>query len=142
MKTFFDANVLLDWILMREPTFADSSKALRETIRLGHIGVISASSINDLHYVIRKALKDESLAREKTESLLTLFRLAEVNEKVISEAVKMKGRDFEDDIITAVAINCEADCIVTNNTKDFATYSNAIAIYSPKEYLDLLNSQQ
>ena len=142
MKTFFDANVLLDWILMREPTFADSSKALRETIRLGHIGVISASSINDLHYVIRKALKDESLAREKTESLLTLFRLAEVNEKVILEAVKIKGRDFEDDIIAAVAINCEADCIVTNNTKDFAAYSNAIAIYSPKEYLDLLNSQQ
>lgn len=36
MKTFFDANVLLGWILMREPTFANSSKALRETIRLGH----------------------------------------------------------------------------------------------------------
>ena len=138
MKAFFDANVLLDWILMRQPTFADSSDALRETIRLGHAGIISASSINDIHYVIRKALKDESLAREKTESLLSLFRLAAVDEAVISEARKFKGKGFEDDIVAATAIQAEADCIVTNNVKDFAPYAGVIAIYSPKEYLDLL----
>ena len=49
MKVFFDANVILDWILMREPTFEASSEARRETIKQGHVAVISASSINDIH---------------------------------------------------------------------------------------------
>ena len=140
MKVFFDANVILDWMLMRQPTFAESYAALRETIRLGHESFISSSSINDIHYVIRKALKDEPLSRAKTESMLTLFYVAKVDEAVISNAVKLKGKDFEDDIIAATAIACGADCIVTNNARDFASYAGAIAVYSPKGYLDYLKT--
>ena len=121
---------------MREPTFEASSEALRETIKQGHVAVISASSINDIHYVIRKALKDESQAREKTESLLSLFRIAKVDESVLAEAIKLKGRDFEDDIVMATAIVCGADCIVTNNIKDFKGYADLVSVLSPTDYLD------
>ena len=140
MKTFFDANVILDWILKRQPTFEDSSKALRETIKIGHLALISAASINDIHYVIRKALKDETLAREKTESLLSLFHAAKVDESVLMDAIELKGRDFEDDIVAATAMGSGADCIVTNNKKDFAQYQQFISIFTPKEYLDYLKT--
>ena len=140
MKVFFDANVILDWILKRQPTFDDSSSSLRETIKLGYTAVISSASINDIHYVIRKALKDEALAREKTESLLSLFHAAKVDESVLMDAIKLKGRDFEDDIVAATAMGSGADCIVTNNKKDFVQYQQFVSVFTPKEYLDYLKT--
>ena len=140
MKVFFDANVILDWILNREPTFEDSYGALRETIEQEYTAVISASSINDIHYVIRKALKDEAKARLKTELLRSLFAIAKVDDSVIREAFKLKGHDFEDDIVAATAIGFGADCIVTNNVKDYVEYEPIIAVYAPKDYLSYLRS--
>lgn len=140
MKVFFDANVLLDWVLRREPTFQNSSASLRETIRLGHEAFVSASSVNDIHYVIRKALKDEALAREKTTMLLSLFRFAKVDEIVLNDAAALQGRDFEDDITVAAALEANADCIVTNNIKDFSSYAEKIMVFSPHDYLEYIKT--
>ena len=138
MKVFFDTNVVLDWLLKREPTFAQSSRALRETIRLGHTGVFSSGMLNDIYYVLKKELKSSDQAREKVESVLSLFRLAKVDEDIIAEALRLRGRDFEDDIVVATAIGCGADCLVTNNVKDFLPSYPDLKIYNPSEYLEML----
>lgn len=141
MKILFDANVILDCLLEREPTLERSSSALREAFRLGHQCILSASSLNDIHYVVRKAVGNELVARTRTETLFSLFSFAKVDETVLSLAMHLQGRDFEDDIVVAAAIKSGADCIVTNNAKDFATYVEYIPVFTPGEFLDLLSKQ-
>lgn len=135
MKVFFDANIVLDWLLRREPTFEASSSALRETVRLGHVCLFSAGMVNDVFYILRKALKSETLAREKTESVLSLFHLAKVDEGVIDDALRLCGGDFEDDILVATALKCGADVLVTNNVRHFAPNYAELAVCSPIDYL-------
>ena len=138
MTVLFDANVVLDWLLQRNPFFQDSASALRETIRLGHTPMLPASLVNDIHYVIRKALKSEPLARQKTELLFSLFSFAKVDDAVLNQALRLQGQDFEDDIVAATALRCGADCIVTNDSKDFSGYGSLIPVYSASGFLDAL----
>ena len=110
MNVFFDANILLDYLLRREPTFEASKQALRETIRLGHNAIISAASLNDIYYVLKKKLGNAEEAKRKLRELVLLFEIASVDGKAISTAFDLGGKDFEDDIVMATALGTGADC--------------------------------
>lgn len=61
MKVLIDTNILLDVLVKREPHYLDASKIwtfIREQIIEGHI---SAISVNNLYYIVRR-LQDQSVA--------------------------------------------------------------------------------
>jgi hypothetical protein len=96
--------------------------------------MMSASSVADIYYILRKALKDKEKAKKKMKSFLSLFSIATVDEKVIKNAFSLPGKDFEDDIVYSLAINLKCEYLVTNNISDFPQDGN-VKVLLPKEYI-------
>jgi hypothetical protein len=67
MIVLFDANILSDILLKREPTFEDSYDSVILSLKSNDTCMISASSAADIYYILRKALKDKEKAKEKPE---------------------------------------------------------------------------
>lgn len=135
MTVLFDANVILDILLRREPTFEGSYNSVIVSLKNNDKCMISASSIADIYYVLRKALKSKDEAKEKLESFLSIFSIAAVDEKTIKNAFSLFGTDFEDDIVLSITIGSRCECLVTNNASDFQSGPN-IKIFLPKDYIE------
>ncbi|MFA6830175.1 MAG: PIN domain-containing protein [Bacilli bacterium] len=134
MIVLFDANVILDILLKREPTFEDSYNSITLSLKNNDKCMISASSVADIYYILRKALKDKEKAKEKLERFLSIFSIATVDEKVIKNAFSVSGKDFEDDIVCSLAMASKCEYLVTNNISDF-TQSENIKVLLPKDYI-------
>ena len=95
---------------------------------------ISASSITDIYYIVRKNI-GHSETVSKIRNILTLTHIATVDEKIVSNALMSEWSDFEDSVQYYTAISEKCDYIITINKKDYE-YS-AIPVYTPNEFLEL-----
>ena len=135
MKVFLDTNIVLDYLLKREPF----SEEARELFMLGYAGVIhlymSDVTITNIAYITRKNISKVAfyLAIER---LLKYINVTSVGAQLIELAVREKWDDFEDCIQYLSASRSEADCIVTRNTDDFKL--SEIPVYTPTEFIDAI----
>ncbi len=93
-------------------------------------GYLCATTITTLDYLISKTM-DKNKAKLEIKKLLTIFRIAEVNSKVIELAVNSKFGDFEDAVQYYSGKCCDMAGLVTRNTKDYK--SAGLPIYTPEE---------
>ncbi|MBS3029367.1 MAG: PIN domain-containing protein [Dolichospermum sp. DET50] len=85
MKILLDTNIIIDNALEREP-FLDASEQVLSLIEQGTIaGYISASTVSDLYYIIRKA-RGRDWTLTYLNQLVTFCQIATVNQAVISMA--------------------------------------------------------
>ena len=133
MKTvFFDTNILLDVLLDRDE-FNWQSTQIWKACENGDInGVVSAMSINNVHYTCAKILNRKQ-ALEAVHLVLALFKVVPLGEKILRLAADNPGNDFEDAIQYYSALEAQASCIVTRDVNDFIT--GQIPILSPGEFL-------
>ena len=136
MRVLFDSNVILDVFLERKPQSISSTKAIQEALKNGHFCYVSGSCVADIYYILRKALKSKEKALETMKNVLSVFLVAAIDQKTINYAVALGGKDFEDDIITAAAMNGKMECIVTNNVSDFD--QKECTAYSPDGFVSFL----
>ena len=62
MKVLFDTNVILDTVLARVP-FIENAAYLFEAVELGKIqGFISATTVTDIHYLVKRHTKSAEIA--------------------------------------------------------------------------------
>lgn len=94
---------------------------------------MSSSAITDILYVLRRAVKDRNLVREKYESFRKKISILPVTEKDIDTAFARDWKDFEDAVQYTVAESNGVDCIITRNKGDFE--EDAIPCYSPQAFL-------
>ncbi len=135
MRLLLDTNVVLDLMLARQP-FAAGSAAIIAAIEAGKCeGYLCATTVTTIHYLAVKALGKKQ-AEAHVSALLGIFRIAAVNEAVLSAALKRGGKDFEDDVLIEAALNVRADAIVTRNAADFRRAP--LAIYQPRDVIALL----
>ena len=132
MKILLDTNILLDIYLKREQFFEKSYLVFTETQKNNNDCMISAKSVLDVHYFLKKSLSD-ILLRKIISEILTVTSIVDVTARDLIEAHGISGKDFEDDVLTASARNAEADCIITRNKKDFK--QAGIKVMTPEEYL-------
>lgn len=133
-KVFLDTNILLDYLLRREGV--DNA---REILMQGYQGKIklyvSSLSFSNIAYIVRKQFKGEALY-----NMLTIIRemagVVSVDESIIDNAIGLRAADFEDAIQYFSAKNIKANCIVTNNIKDFQF--SEIKVVTSKEFVDLI----
>lgn len=126
MRVLIDTNILLD-VLSNRPEFVDmSSKVwkLCETHRVQ--GFISALSIANIVYILRKELSAKK-TKEVIEDLFLIFNVADLSSQDIKNAVASDYSDFEDALQIACANRILADYIITRDSKGFSK-SNIIAI--------------
>ena len=135
MKVLIDTNVILDVLCNREEFVVDSLRVFQccETQRI--TGYISALSIPNIVYIMRKELDPEQI-KEILHTLTMVFSVAELRETGLLKAAELVFADYEDAIQSACAARVRADYIVTRNGKDFA--DSPVPAISPADLLKRL----
>ena len=133
MKVLIDTNVILDVLCRREGFFDASSKVIKycEVNKLE--GVISALSIPNIVYIMRKELDNEKV-KEVIGKLQLIFTVADLKSDDIKKTLSMDFNDFEDALQSACASRIKADYIVTRNIRDFK--NSKVTAIKPTELLE------
>ena len=133
MKVLIDTNIILD-VLCKRPAFYEDSAKIFKLCEVKKIsGVISALSIPNIMYILRKEL-DADKTREILDSLMLIFSVADLKADDLKKAADMRFKDYEDAIQSACATRIKANYIVTRNIKDFS--ESKVAAIKPAELLD------
>ena len=136
MKVLIDTNVILDVLYKRVGFYEDSLKIwkLCETRKLD--GYISALSIPNIVYILRRELDPEKTL-EVINNINLVFKIYDLKSEIIMQAAEKKTKDYEDALQMVTAQKLKASFIVTRNIKDFAG-SKIIAV-KPSELLERLD---
>ena len=133
MKVLIDTNIILD-VLCKRPAFYEDSAKIFKLCEVKKIsGVISALSIPNIMYILRKEL-DADKTREILDSLMLIFSVADLKADDLKKAADMRFKDYEDAIQSACATRIKANYIVTRNMKDFS--ESKVTAIRPAELLD------
>ena len=134
-KILIDTNVLLDYLLEREPFFDDAKKVILSCTEGNIKGCIAAHSISNMFFILRK----DYTAKERREILLnlcTIFNIEGIDKaKLLSGLANEDFSDFEDCLQMECAKSYGAEYIVTRNVADYST--SEIKAILPSEYLGL-----
>jgi predicted nucleic acid-binding protein len=119
MTVLIDTNVILDYVLKREPFAADALACLDRLI-IGKAKIwLTASTITDIYYVTRRALHDSNKAKAVVAKLLSAFQVAGVDKADCLSALDNGISDYEDALACVCAKKIKAEYIITRNIKHF-----------------------
>ena len=119
-KVMIDTNIFLDVLLEREG-LADTSAAVLTMCEEGRLqGLVSASCVTDIFYIVRKALHSTDAAYTAIGKVLNIVRVCDVTNADILLAYEKKAHDFEDCLLSVCAESAGCRYVVTRNTKDYA----------------------
>lgn len=137
MRVLIDTNVILDWLMHREPFHQHADAVLRACItgKLG--GCLAAHTFSDLFYILRKDF-DVPTRKELLLLLCNRFQIIIEDKPTIMTALQNENwDDLEDGLQMQCAIISKADYIITRDTGDFQ--ASLIPAVSPEEFLDMQN---
>jgi predicted nucleic acid-binding protein len=135
MKLFLDTNIIID-ILSKRDGYEDSLRILAHCEMFHAKGIVSAVTVTDVMYILRKHISPEAV-RNAVQTLLIIVNIEDVLKSDISAAFSSDMKDFEDAVQVSCADRINADYIVTRNIKDFG--KSAIPAISPTDMLKLLD---
>lgn len=131
-KIFLDTDVILDFIMKREP-FHLASSSILELAKQDAVKVYaSASCFTNLYYVFRK-IAGGNKAKQAISSMLLYLNILDVNGHVIKISLESSFSDFEDAVQYYTAINNKMDILVTRNISDYIL--DDIPVMLPEEFL-------
>ncbi len=133
MKIMCDTNVIIDVLLEREPFIEDSYKVLKLCEEHKIDGFVSASSVTDIYYLVRKYTHNTDMAYKAVGKLLEIAKVCGVTNNDILIAFQKKAKDFEDCLVATCAKSIHCDYIVTRNKRDFEGFD--IPAFTPTEVL-------
>jgi predicted nucleic acid-binding protein len=134
MKVLLDTNVVLDVLEKREKFFQHSYSVMQLAAAGSIQGFMSAGSVTDVYYIIKRSVRDAGKAKDAIVRLGALLDICDTTTSDINAALTMNIDDFEDAVIAAVAKREKADCIVTRNKEDFV--NSPIPAMLPSEWME------
>ena len=135
MKVLIDTNVILDVLCNRAPFAEDAQKIFRLCEVNKIIGCISALSVPNIIYIMRKELNADKIS-DILEKLSLIFTISDLKSSDLMKAVKLGFYDYEDAIQSVCASRIKADYIVTRNIKYFS--GSKVTAIKPSELLERL----
>lgn len=133
MKVLIDTNVILD-VLCGRAEFLEASSRVWKYCEVNKLsGSISALSVPNIVYILRKEL-DPDRTKEIIDQLMLIFDVAELTAEDLRKAAEMKSADYEDAVQMCCAERINADFIVTRNIRDFV--SSPVPAVKPSELLE------
>lgn len=139
IRALIDTNVVLDWIMVREPN-ATHAKVIMEQCLFGQVhGYITSHSLTDIFYILRK---DYSV--EKRKQLLRLLCedmdvIPETRKTILQALNRKESQDIEDALQMQCAKEAGVEYIVTQNLKDFQT--SEVKAICEEEFCKLISSE-
>lgn len=137
IRALIDTNVILDVLLARQPWLEDSARVwqVHEADRFS--GVIAATTLTNIFYVVRRNAGLER-AHDAVRVCLTTFEIIPVDRRALANAAVLPGNDFEDNVLIACASLANLDAIVTRDLHDFR--DAPILVLTPTELLARIRS--
>jgi predicted nucleic acid-binding protein len=132
MKVFLDSDVILDFLLDRQPFSDHISQIFEQSLNSNLQLCVSPTTITNLNYIIGR-LENIKQAHLKTKKILQLVKVETVKESTITNAITSKFKDFEDAVQNYCATEANHTVILTRNIKDYK--ESKLAVLTPKEYL-------
>lgn len=132
MRVLIDTNVILDVLCEREG-FAGTALHIFRLCEVNRLdGIVSALSIPNIVYIMRKEL-DKNRITAVVERLSLIFSIADLTAADLTQAAKRGFDDFEDALQAVCAKRVKAEYIITRNTRDFR--ENPIPAITPVEFI-------
>ncbi|MDE6168188.1 MAG: PIN domain-containing protein [Acetatifactor sp.] len=136
LRILIDTNVLLDYLLCREPYDRAARDIIIACKQKRVFGCIAAHSISNMFFIMRKSFS----AEERRNVLLCLCELFEVEGidkgKILEALANDQFSDFEDCLQMECAKVFRADYIITRNCGDFE--KSTIPCMEPCEFCKLI----
>jgi len=136
MKIFLDTNIILDVLVKREPYYINSARIWTLTKEESIQGYISAITVNNFYYIIKK-LKNSKIAGNFIDEILDDFKVVPLTKDILRQSRTTPDKDYEDSIQYFSAINTGCQFLITRNKKDFI--SARLNIISPTEFLKTIS---
>lgn len=134
-KILIDTNVLLDYLLEREPFFEDAKKVILSCTEGNTRGCIAAHSISNMFFILRKDYTTKE-RREILSNICAIFDIEGIDKaRLLSGLANEDFSDFEDCLQMECAKSYGAEYIVTRNVSDYS--ASDIKAVLPSEYLEL-----
>ena len=134
-RLFIDSDVVIDFFTDRQPHANPASELFELNERGGLTLFISAVSINNIYYILRKFL-GHTKSLEVVETLVEMTEIIGTTKREIVQALKNDFSDFEDSIQYSSALNIDnLDAIITRNIKDYR--NSSIAVMTPLNFLKM-----
>jgi len=138
MRIFFDTNVILD-LLANRPGFAeDAEKAIARAECAGNSGLVSALSICDIVYILRKTMARQEVGRH-IKALQNFMEIVDVTGASVVDAFDIAVPDYEDTVQYLSARAANADVIVTRDKTGFS--GAGIRVCTPREFLQTTGNE-
>lgn len=132
MVVLIDTNVIIDFLITREPYFESSSKVMEKCAVRELKGYIAFHSVSNLWYILRRIPEDKR--RKWMIDICGFLEVAGVSHDEVLRAIKMdKFIDFEDCLQDRCAKNVGAEYIITRNIDDFS--ESEVPAISPENFL-------
>jgi predicted nucleic acid-binding protein len=96
--------------------------------------IISAGTITDVYYLLRKYINDVNTTREKIFILSNYVKICKCTSEDITNALILFIPDYEDAVIAAIAKREKADFIITRDVKDFE--NSPVPAMNPTELIN------
>lgn len=139
-KLFVDSAVVIDFFTDREPHANPASELFELNVSGGVKVYLSAVSINNIYYIVRKFL-GHTKTIEVIESLAEMTEIIGTTKREIIQALKNDFKDFEDSIQYSSALTIsDLDVIITRNTRDYR--NSSIAVMTPLNFLKIYKKKR
>jgi predicted nucleic acid-binding protein len=139
VRVLFDNDVVLDFLLGREPFFASAKELFVRAARHEITAFVAAITPINSFYIIRKE-RNIDVARDSVKKLLQIVKICGVKKTTLNDALQLDFTDYEDAVQCSSAVKTKLDCIITRNLSDYE--KAPLAVYSPEEFIRRLDSQE
>ena len=140
MRAVVDTCVVLDYLQNREPFFDDALNIAIGRANREYEAYITASSMTDLYYIVHRSTHSAEETHRIISTLTLLFGLVDTYAEDCINALHNGMPDFEDAVMSESAYRINADCIITQNIRDYA--KSKVPAVTPAEFLMKLKKDQ
>lgn len=133
MKILLDTCVIVDALQSRVPFSQDAQVIFLDVAIQKYIGCISAKSVTDIYYLMRRFFHGDKETRAVLKKLFSLFTVVDTFGVDCISAVDSEMGDYEDAVMSETAARSDVDYIVTRNEKDYS--KSKVAVISPADFL-------
>ena len=131
-KAFIDTDVILDFMMAREPFALDAARVLSLSENKEVLVCTSGLVFSNAYYVLRK-LGSHNKVIEKLTQLSRIIEIIGLSKDAVMQALVSDFSDFEDALQHYAALAGGVKVIITRNTKDYK--NSHLAVLTPDQYL-------
>jgi len=136
MKLLIDTTIILDALMNRVPWAKAAQDVIIAVAEEKVEGCVTASSFTDIHYLLRKYLRDKEKTKQALLGLLTVVNVLDVTGSDCEKAFDLPMSDYEDALIAYCGKRHKVDGIITRNLKHYE--GSPVKAVEPEEILKML----